>query len=81
MRVPKNKRDRKRLVNKDFTIIASNCTAGILYHELGLKFLSPTINLYMEGDDFVKFCTNINYYLNVEMSQVEPLLSTKNIAP
>ena len=25
----------------------------------------------MEGDDFVKFCTNINYYLNVEMSQVE----------
>lgn len=25
----------------------------------------------MEGNDFVKFCTNINYYLNVEMSQVE----------
>lgn len=71
LRVPKNKRDREKLLNKDFTIIASNCTAGILYHELRLKFLSPTINLYMEGSDFVKFCTRIHYYLNVEMSQVE----------
>lgn len=35
---------RRRLTNSDFTIIAPNCYAGIMYHRLGLQFLSPTIN-------------------------------------
>ena len=37
---------RRRLTNSDFTIIAPNCYAGIMYHRLGLQFLSPTINCY-----------------------------------
>ena len=42
-----NKKYRSELKNKDFTIFSCNCTGGVLYHDLGMKFLSPTINLYM----------------------------------
>lgn len=35
------KKQRKRLVNRDFTIISNNCCAGIIYSDLGLQFTSP----------------------------------------
>ncbi len=38
---PYEKKMRRRLENHDFTFLASNCTAGIIYHRLGMKFLSP----------------------------------------
>ncbi len=71
LRIKKNRKDRKRLKNRDFTIIASNCIAGILYHELRIPFLSPTINLYIEAADFVKFCSNLKHYIDAEMSLVD----------
>ena len=46
---------RKRLKNHDFTLLAPTCIAGVMYHELGMPFLSPTINLWMYDKDFVKF--------------------------
>jgi uncharacterized protein (DUF1919 family) len=43
-----------------------NCTGGILYHDLGLKFLSPTVNLYMKAEDFIKFCENLEHYISID---------------
>lgn len=43
-----------------------NCTGGILYHDLGLKFMSPTVNMYIRAEDFIKFCENLDYYLSIE---------------
>lgn len=48
-----NRKNKKRLKNKDITIISSNCTGGFLYHWLGMQFRSPFINLYMTPDDFI----------------------------
>ena len=47
-----DKRDRKRLTDKIKTtsIISMNCTGGIISHNLGLQFLSPTVNLYMNAE-------------------------------
>lgn len=36
---------RLRLENSDITILSNNCIGGIIYHKLGLRFKSPTINL------------------------------------
>ena len=36
---------------KDISIIANNCIGGCLYHDLGLKFLSPTIDLFFYPND------------------------------
>ena len=49
----------------DYSIISCNCIGGILYHSFNSIFLSPTINLYMEGPDFIKFCKNLSYYLDI----------------
>lgn len=64
----RNKYERKKLENKNFTIISQNCIGSIMYHDLGLKFLSPTINMLFSPTDFIKFLEHINEYLseNVE---------------
>lgn len=43
---------RFRLKNKDFSIISRNCIGGVMYHDLGLKCTSPTVNLFFYPDDF-----------------------------
>lgn len=59
----------QRLRQKNITILSMNCAGGILYHDLGLRFLSPTINLYMQAEDFIKFCENFSYYLSLKYMQ------------
>lgn len=62
---------RRRLKNSNPTIIASNCNGGIIYHDLGLKFNSPTINLSMDTDDFIKLVSNLKYYLEQEIYEIK----------
>lgn len=56
-----------RLVNKDFSFICPNCLRGMLLHDLGLPFLTPTINLMMYQREFVKFVLDMDYYLSQEL--------------
>ena len=50
---------RRRLKNTCPTIISRNCVGGIIYHDLGLKFTSPTVNLSMDNIDFIIFLENL----------------------
>lgn len=61
---------RWRLNNKNFTILAPTCIAGVIYHELGEQFLSPTINLWMYDKDFLKFVHNLDEYLSYDLKFV-----------
>ena len=58
--------DRKALTNSQFSIISSNCWGGVVYHDLGHEFLSPTINLWFEPSDFLKFVESLKWYLSIE---------------
>lgn len=58
-----NKKFQKRLKNDNFTILCPNCIGGCIYHRLGKKFLSPTINMWMTQPDFVKFLLHLDEYL------------------
>ena len=58
---------RKRLKNKAPTIIASDCVGGIIYHDLGLRFTSPMINLWMKKEDFIVLVRDLEEYLNEEL--------------
>lgn len=62
-------RNRNRLTNKQFTIISSNCWGGVVYHDLGCQFLSPTIDLWFEPQDFLKFVENLESYLELEVTE------------
>lgn len=57
----------KKLKNKGFSIICSNCIGGLIYHRLHHKFLSPTINLWMYQYDYLKFVLDLERYLSLDL--------------
>ena len=66
-----NDNNRKNLINRDVTIIASNCTGGFLYHWLGLQFRSPFINLYMTPQDFITALSNFDAFMDQDIIEVK----------
>jgi len=56
------KKYRRRIKNHDFTILCNTCIGGRLYNLLGMRFDTPTINLWMSTKDFCKFCSDIQKY-------------------
>ena len=58
---------------QNISIISSNCVGGEVYHDLGLPFNSPTINLWMVQPDFLKFATDIQYYIDLKLVFSEEL--------
>ena len=61
----------QQLKNFDFSIIASNCVGTMIYYDLGLPFLSPTINLAMDMNNFVRLAENLKWYMEKEIVEVE----------
>lgn len=64
--VVKKMRRKNRI--KKISIISSNCIGGLLYHDLGLRFDSPTINLFFTAHDFVEFLSDLDKYLSLPLS-------------
>ena len=54
---------RLRLKNTTPTIISSNCNGEFVYYDMKLPFLSPTINLSFDMNDYVKFLENLRWYM------------------
>lgn len=66
-----NKRNRKRLNNHDFSLIASNCNGGFILHDLGMRFNSPFVNLWMKPKDYIKMLSDFKHYMSEELVFVE----------
>ncbi len=62
-----NKRNRKRLNNHDFSLIASNCNGGFILHDLGMRFNSPFVNLWMKPKDYLKMLSEFKHYMSEEL--------------
>lgn len=58
---------RLRLKNKNPTIISSNCIGGSIYHDLGLRFNSPFINVKLMPSDFIIMLKDLKKYMNIEL--------------
>lgn len=50
------------------TLLSQNCIGGVLYHDLGLPFLSPTINTFIPEPGFVKLAQNPRHYMEQGIS-------------
>lgn len=59
------------IVDKDISIIASNCNGGILCKDLGLRFNSPFVNLWIRPRDFIKMLNNLKEYLEGDLQFIE----------
>ena len=62
---------RKKLKNKDFTLVASDCCGAVILHDLGLKFRSPFVNLWLQPGDFIKYLQNISYYETCKLKFID----------
>ena len=65
------KKKLNRLKNRDFTVIGSNCNGMFMYYDLGLEYLTPTVNLSIEMNDFVKMVKNLKWYMDQELTEVK----------
>ena len=61
------RRQREMLRTEGFSIISQNCIGGVFYHDMGMQFLSPTINTFVREPDFVKLCCNLEYYMRLPL--------------
>lgn len=63
--------NKKRIKNRDFTIISNNCWAGKAYQYLDMPYLTPTVGLYFFAEDYLKFISNLHYYLSLELQFID----------
>ena len=57
----------KKLRKSKLSILSMNCWGGIIYHNFGQPFLSPTINMFTSDKDMLKFLHNPQHYINTEL--------------
>lgn len=66
------KQKRKNLKKTEVSILCNNCTGGFILHDLGLRFDSPTVNMFFHSLDFFDFIEHFEYYIQ------QPLIQVKN---
>lgn len=54
-------------VNTPFTIISNNCWGGHVYRYFNMPYDSPTIGLFFESTDYIKFISNLKHYINQQL--------------
>lgn len=64
---------RAGLTNPDVSVFSSNCVGGVICHDLGMRFSSPTVNLFMVPQDFVRLASDPERYLALLVEPVEVL--------
>lgn len=66
-----NSKNQAKLKNKDFSLIASNCNGSLILHDLGLRFNSPFVNLWIKPKDYIKMLSNLRQYMNADLTFVK----------
>lgn len=61
------KKERERLENKSFTLIANNCNGCVLSHELGVRFNSQFVNLSINAADYITYLKKFDYYNSLDL--------------
>ena len=57
----------EKLLQNPPSIISRHCWGGLLFNQLGLKFTSPFVNLFLIDKDFNKLSKNFSYYMSQEL--------------
>jgi uncharacterized protein (DUF1919 family) len=50
---------RARVTNRDFTIISNDCFGGMAYEELGRRYESPFVGLFVLPEDYIRLLRNL----------------------
>lgn len=62
---------RRRLRNHRFSILSNRCIGGVITHNVGERFRSPTVNLIIPDEAFLVFCRHVREYSECPVEQIE----------
>lgn len=62
----------EKLQNTDFSIICNNCLGGFIYQHYNLEYRTPTLGLFIVAKDYIKFLSNIKFYLSNKLEFITP---------
>jgi len=68
----KRKQEKRRLVNKDFSIISNNCWGGFVYQYYDLPYGSPFAGLFIYASDYIRLLRDLRSYLQEELIFIDP---------
>ena len=58
-----------------YSFISNNCLGSAIYQRLGREYDNPFMGSYFQDDDqFLKFCLNFNYYIDLQPEFLNPKL-------
>lgn len=57
----------QELLDSKISIIPNNCWGGVVYNTLGMKCLSPFINMFMVDLHYFRLLNNLDYYLHCKL--------------
>jgi uncharacterized protein (DUF1919 family) len=60
-----------QLKNRNICLIADNCNGCLISHDLNLPFRSPFVNLWLKPKDFIKYLSDMDHYIQCELSFVK----------
>ena len=59
------------MINTEFSLIASNCNGGFILHDLGLRFNSPFVNLWIKPTDYLQMLTDIKSFMDKPLTFIK----------
>lgn len=59
----------RRIKGRSISIISNNCMGAEICHSLGMRFNSPTVNLQIMPEDYIRFCSNLVHYLKEDVQE------------
>ncbi|MBQ4479753.1 MAG: DUF1919 domain-containing protein [Victivallales bacterium] len=68
-------RNKKKLKNCNPSILSMNCNGCIISHDLGLRFNSQFVNLWLSPKDFLEYLEHLDYYNSLPIQFIS---STEN---
>lgn len=58
---------RRRVVNRDFTIISNDCWGGMAYEELAMRYDTPFVGLFVVIEDYMRLLRRPQFYCEAKM--------------
>lgn len=53
---------RRRVIARDFTIISNDCWGGMAYEELGWRYDTPFVGLFLMLEDYMRLLPRLRFY-------------------
>ena len=64
------RRWRRQFHNPTLSVFSSNCVGACMLHDLGARFNSPFVNLYMSAADYLTFLQDPHRYTSLPLEEI-----------